>query len=120
MVTEETSKSNGIHHFVGIDKDSIKEYLNTQNGLFRQLMETTILPKYYPLNLKISIMTNKKILYSQVRKIVIRFLYPLSGMLKKEILNLIDQKNDKTIILGFRVSMRLAFMKPYFCSIISY
>ena len=29
MITEETSKGNGIHHFIGIEKGTIKEHLNT-------------------------------------------------------------------------------------------
>lgn len=52
MVTEETSKSNGIHHFVGIDKDSVKEYLNTQEWTVQTIDGNNYTPKILPFELK--------------------------------------------------------------------
>ena len=51
MITEETSKGNGMHHFFGIEKDTVKEYLNTQRWNF-QTISYNYIPKVLPFTLK--------------------------------------------------------------------
>lgn len=52
MITEETSKANGIHHFIGINKDSIKEYLNTKEWTIQTIDGNNYSPKILPFELK--------------------------------------------------------------------
>jgi len=52
MITEEKSKANGIHHFIGIDKDSIKEYLNSKEWKIQTIDGNNYSPKILPFELK--------------------------------------------------------------------
>lgn len=52
MITEETSKASGIHHFIGISKDGIKEYLNTKDWTIQTIDGNNYSPKILPFELK--------------------------------------------------------------------